>query len=68
MRDKFARILQATIWNDKKRGVKDIHSFLATCNVYRRYMPNFTYSSPLLTDQTKEDKKWLYGEEEPKQF
>ena len=66
--EKVAPILKATIRNDKTKGVKDIRSFLGACNFYRRHLPNFTYSSHLLTDLTKKDKKWLWGEEEAKQF
>ena len=63
-----AMILQATIRDDKTRGVKDIRSFLGACNFYRRHVPNFTYSSHLLTDLTKKHKKWHWGEKEAKQF
>ena len=49
-------------------GIKDIRSFLGACKFYRRHVPNFTYSSHLLTDLTKKDKKCHWGEEEAKQF
>ena len=68
MKDKVAPILQAKIRDDKTRGVKDILSFLGACNSYRKHVPSFTYSSKLLTDLTKKDKKWHPGEEEAKQF
>ena len=61
-------ILQATIRDDKTRGVKDVRSFLGACNFYRRHVPSFTYSSHLLTDLKKKDNKWYWGEEEAKQF
>ena len=68
VKDRVAPILQATIRDDKARGVKDICSFPVACNFYRRHIPNFTYSSHLLRDLTKKDKKWHWGEVEAKQF
>ena len=54
--------------DDKTGGVKDIYSSLGACNFYWRQVPEFTYSSHLLTDLTKQDKKWHWGEEEAMQF
>ena len=68
MKDKVGTILQATIRHNKTRGVQDICSFLGACNFYRRHVPNFRYSSHLLTDRTRKNKKWHWGEEEAKQF
>ena len=68
VKDKVAPILQATIRDDKTWGVKDTRPFLGACNFYRRRVPTFTYSSHLLTDLTKKDKKGHLGEEGLKHF
>ena len=68
VKDNVPPILQATIRDDKTPGVKDIRSFLGVCNFYRRHVPDFTYSSHLLSHLTKKDKKWHWGEEGAKQF
>ena len=68
MKDKVAPILQTTIRDDKTRGANRIRSFLGVCNLYRRQVPNFTYSSHVLTDLTKKDKKRHSGQEEAKQL
>ena len=44
-----------TIRDNQTRGVKDIRSFLAACNFYSRHIRNFTSSSHLVADLTKED-------------
>ena len=60
MKDKVAPILRATVSDVQTPGVKDIGSFLRGGNFYRRHVPNFTYSSHLLTDLIKEDKRWQW--------
>ena len=60
MKEKVAPILKASIRDDKTRGIKGIRAFLGSCNLYRRHLPTFTYSSHLLTDLTKKTvpSKW----------
>ena len=42
----------------KITNLKSLQSFLGACNFYRRHVPNFTFSSAILTDLTKKDRKW----------
>ena len=56
--DKFAPLLKATIRDHPVQGVKDIRAFIGSCNFYRRHIRNFTYSSVLLTNLTKNSEKW----------
>ena len=68
VKDKVARILKATIRDDKTLGVKDIRALLGSCNFYRRHIPSFTYSSDLLTDLTKKTIPWKWTPEYEAQF
>ena len=42
----------------KISNLKTLQSFLGACNFYRRHVPNFTYSSAILTDLTRKNRKW----------
>ena len=68
MREKAARILKASIRDDKIRGIKDIRAFLGFCNLYRRHIPTFTYSTHLLTDLTRNTVPWKWTPEHEAQF
>ena len=68
VKEKVAPILQASIRDDKTRGVKDIRAFLGSCNFYRRHTPTFTYSRHLLTDLTKKTVPWKWTPEHEAQF
>ena len=68
VKEKVAPILKASICDDKTRGVKDIRALLGSCNVYRRHIPTFTYSSHLLTDLTKKTVPWKWTPEHEAQF
>ena len=52
--------IEALLKEDVKT-LKDLRSFLGACNFYRRHIPNFTYSSAILTDLTKKDAKFQWG-------
>ena len=68
VKDKGAPILEATIRDDKTRGVKDIRAFLGFCIFYRRHIPTCTYSSHPLTDLTKKTVPWMWTPEHEAQF
>ena len=37
---------------------KDTRAFIGSCNLYRRHIRNFTYSSVFLRNLTKKREKW----------
>ena len=53
---------------DAVRGLKDLRHFLGAANFYRRHVPNFTYSSAILTDLTKKNAKWQWGPTQQAKF
>ena len=59
--------VEALLKEDVKT-LKDLRSFLGACNFYRRHIPNFTYSSAILTDLTKKDSKFQWGPMEKEKF
>jgi hypothetical protein len=56
----------AALQNVQIRNLKDLRSFLGALNFFRRHIKNFTYSSSLLSDLTKKNAIWRWGEEEEK--
>ena len=44
---------------DPKKGLHDVCSFIGACNVYRRHIKKFTYTSAILTDLIKKSTSWL---------
>jgi hypothetical protein len=50
------------------RTLSDLRSFLGAANFYRRHIPNFTYSSAILTDKLKKNNNWVWGEQEQRCF
>ena len=68
VKEKVAPILKSSLRDDKTRGVKDIRAFLGSCNFYRRHIPYFTHSSPLLTGLTKKNVPWKCTPEHEAQF
>jgi hypothetical protein len=56
-------ILKAEVYN-----LKELRSFLGAMNFYRRHCKNFTFSSAPLTELSKKNVKWTWGEEEQKAF
>ena len=53
---------------DLTRGLHDVHSFIWSCNFYRRHIKNFTYTSALLTDLIRKNTTWRCGPEEQQEF
>ena len=56
------------ILRSEVKNLKDLRRFLGVLNFYRRHIPNFTYSSALLTDLTKKDVKWQWTKEHQAKF
>ena len=52
-----APLLKAKIRDHPVQGVKDIRTFIASCNFYRRHIRNFSYFLVLLTNLTKKSEK-----------
>jgi hypothetical protein len=46
----------------KIKNLKDLRSFLGALNFFRRHIENFTYSSCILSDLTKKDVPWRWGD------
>ena len=46
------------IRDDSKKGLHDVRSFIGACNLYRRHVHNFTYSTAPLTDLIKKTNPW----------
>ena len=45
---------------DPKKGLHDVPSFMGTCNLHRRHIKNFTYTSAMLTDLIKKSTNWRW--------
>ena len=52
------------ICDDHKKGLHDVRTFIGACNLYRRHIHNFTYSSAPLTDLTKKTNPWRWTDKE----
>ncbi|GBM95588.1 Transposon Tf2-9 polyprotein, partial [Araneus ventricosus] len=48
--------------------VKEVQSYLQTCSWFRRYVPHFSEIARPLSDLTKKNKTWTWGEPERKAF
>ncbi|GBN22626.1 Retrovirus-related Pol polyprotein from transposon 297 [Araneus ventricosus] len=48
--------------------VKEVQSYLQTCSWFRRYDPHFSEIARPLSDLTKKNKTWAWGEPERKAF
>ena len=53
---------------DPKKGLQDLRSFIRACNIYRRHIKNFTYTSAILTDLIKKITTWRWGPQEQQAF
>ena len=53
---------------DPKKGLHDVRSFFGACNVYRRHIKNFTYTSAILTDLIRKSTTWRWGPQEQLAF
>ena len=53
---------------DPKKGLHDVRSFIGACDVYRRHIKNFTYTSAILTDLIKKCTTWCWGPQEHQAF
>ena len=56
------------ISDDTKKGLHDVRSFVGACNLYRRHIHNFTYSSAPLTDLIKKSTPWRWTAREEECF
>ena len=52
------------IRDDPKKGLYDVQSFIGACNLYRRHIHNFTYSSAPPTDLIKKTNPWRWTDKE----
>ena len=52
----------------KKKGLHDASPFIWACNLYRRHIKNFTFTSAILTDLIKKATNWLWGPQEQQAF
>ena len=52
------------IRDNPKKGLHDVQSFIGACNLYRRHMHNFTYSSAPVTDLIKKTNPWRWTDKE----
>ena len=48
------------ICDDPKKGLHDVRRFIGACNIYRRHINNFTYSSASLTGLIKKTNPWRW--------
>ena len=65
---KLAPLLTTQISPQATQGLKDLRSFVGAANFYRRHVRNFTYSSACLTDLTKKNATWKWGDDEKLAF
>ena len=56
------------IHNGPKKGLHDVRIFIGACNLYRRHIHNFTYSSAPLTDLIKKTNPWRWTNKEEAGF
>ena len=56
------------IRDDSKKGLHNLGSFEGACNLYRRHIHNFTYSSAPLIDLIKETTPWRWTAREQECF
>ena len=54
--------------NLRVNNLKDLRSFLCTCNFFRRHIKNFTQRSAALTNLLRKDQPWKWGEIEELEF
>ena len=50
--------------DDPKKGLHQVRSLIGSCNLHRRRIHNFTYSSTLLTDLIKNTNPWRWTDRE----
>ena len=53
---------------DPKKRLHDVGSFTGACNVYRRHIKNFSYTSAILIDLIKKSTTWRWGPREQQAF
>ena len=53
---------------EPKKGLHDVRSFLRACNLDRRHINNFTYTSTILTALNKKSTTWHWGPQEQQAF
>ena len=56
------------IRDDSKKGLQDVGSFIDACNLYRRHIHNFRYSSAPLNDHIKKTNPWRWTDKEQAVF
>ena len=54
--------------DNPKKGLHDVRSFVGACNLYRRHIHNFTYSSAPLSDLIKKTTLWRWTAREEECF
>ncbi|KZS03393.1 Uncharacterized protein APZ42_033842 [Daphnia magna] len=50
------------------RNVKEVQSFLGLCSYYRRFVPNFAVVARPLSNMTKKNQRFSWGEEHQRSF
>ena len=53
---------------DPKKGLHDVCSFIGGCNLHRRHIRIFTYTSTILADLSKNSTTWRWGAQEQPAF
>ena len=66
--EKLEPLLSFTRRDDPVKGVKDIRSFVCAASFYRRQVKKLTFASAILTDLTKKNASWRWGDAEKKAF
>ena len=51
-------------YEDPKKRLRDVRSFIGACNFYRRHVKNFTCTSAILMDLIKKSTTWRWGPQE----
>ena len=53
---------------DLEKRLHDVGSFIGACNLYRRHIKKFTYTSPIVTDLIKKSTTWRWCPQEQQAF
>ena len=65
---KMQRLKDMQTRDDPKKGLNNLRNFVGACNLYRRHIPHFTYSSFSLTDLIKNTTPWRWTSREEEYF
>lgn len=60
--------VEAVVSMKPPKNLKELKTFLQTCSWFRKFIPQFSEVARSLTDLTKKDRRWQWGETENKAF